>query len=201
MFSSHETNPFIRPCNFYSSNHFSIITFNFIANVIFIRSRHTSIFCKFDKCLCIIIKQKLLNCIPSIINCGHRCSSVRISIYRNRQCKVIHVAHTYRRYRYKLIRELHQVIESPKSIPFLLIFICSMFLFVIEDSTNRNNAFRFEFRCKNSRINCQMCIRTSRNPTAEYGSREHKIDISKMCLVIYGFYNHLPVSKSKIVLH
>lgn len=83
-------------------------------------------------------------------------------------------------YRYKLIRELHHIIESPKAIPFLFIFVCSTILFVVENSANRNSALCFKFRCKDSRMNCQMRIRSSRNPAAEYSSREHEISISKI---------------------
>ena len=96
---------------------------------------------------------------------------------------------------------MHHIIESPKAIPFLFIFVCSTILFVIENSANRNSALCFKFRCKDSRVNCQMRIRSSRNPAAEYSSREHEISISKVCLVIYSFYNRLPIIESKIVLH
>lgn len=50
-------------------------------------------------------------------------------------------------------------------------------------------------------MNCQMRIRSSRNPATEYGSKKHEISISKVRLVIYSFYNHLPIIESKIVLH
>ena len=90
--------------------------------------------------------------------------------------------------------------ESPEAIPFLLIFICPEIFFIIEDSTHSYSTFRFKFRRKDCRMNSQMRIRISRNPTAKYGSGEHKISICKMCLLVYGIDNDLPVVESQTIL-